>query len=329
MDKPTMRAAVVERYGGPEVVRVVDVPVPTIGRRQVLVRVIASAVTSGDARIRAARFPPGFTVPARLAFGVRQPRRRILGGCFSGVVEVVGDGVEGWAVGDEVCGMTGARLGTHAECVAVPARRLVVKPLAVSHADAAGVVFGGTTAWCFLHDRAKLGAGESVLVNGASGAVGTNAVQLAKHLGASVTAVTSAGNAALVTELGADRVIDYRERSLSAIDERFDVVFDTVGSLSIESGRRLLRQGGRLILAVAGLGETIRARGNVFAGSAPERTDDIAFLLGLVAGDELRVVIDRQVTLEAIADGHRRVDSGRKVGNVVVVVDDAAVRSAV
>jgi NADPH:quinone reductase-like Zn-dependent oxidoreductase len=149
-------------------------------------------------------------------------------------------------------------------------------------------------------------------------------VQLAKQLGASVTAVTSAANAALVTELGADHVIDYRERPPSAIEDRFDVVFDTVGTLSIGSGRRLLGDGGRLILAVAGLGDTVRAGGNVLAGSAPERTDDIGYLLGLVASGELRVVVDRQITLDRIADGHRRVDSGRKVGNLVVVADGAA-----
>lgn len=316
-----MRAAVVDRYGPPEVVRVEEVPRPTPGRGEVRVRVRAAAVTSGDARIRAARFPPGFAVPARLAFGITRPRRAVLGGTFSGVVDAVGPRVEGVAPGDEVCGMTGTKLGTHAEEVLVAADRLVALPEGVSHTDAAGLLFGGTTARHFLR-RAGAGPGRSVLVNGASGAIGTNAVQLAHLQGATVTGVTSAANAALVAGLGADRTIDHTVVDITGpegIDEQFDVVLDAVGNLSIASGRRLLRPGGVLVLAVAGLGEVLRARGDVVAGSAPERVDDMAHLVGLVAAGELTVVIDECWDLDAIVEAHRRVDSGHKRGNVVVV----------
>ena len=318
MGQNEMRAAVVERYGPPEVVRVVDVPRPTPGADGVLVRVASTAVTSGDARIRAARFPPGFAVPARLAIGITGPRRRVLGMSFSGVVEAVGDDVRGIRAGDEVCGTTGTRMGTHAEYVAIRADRIVRKPPAVTHDDAAGVLFGGTAALYFLRDRAGVGPGAIVLVNGASGAVGTNAVQMAKYLGATVTGVTSTANAALVTGLGADRIIDHTARDLASATDRFDVVLDTVGNLSIASGRTLLRPGGRLVLAVAGLGETIRARGNVIAGPAPERTADVEELLRLLADGTVRVVVDRTYPLADIAEAHRRVDTGRKVGNVIV-----------
>lgn len=313
-----MRAAVVERYGPPEAVHVVGVPRPTPGADEVLVRVMATAVTSGDARIRAARFPPGFAVPARLALGITGPRRRVLGMSFSGVVEAVGDGVHGVAIGVEVSGTTGRRMGTHAEYVAVPADRVVQKPQAVSHDDAAGVLFGGTTALHFLRDRAAVTPGVSVLVNGASGAVGTNAVQIAAHLGASVTGVTSGANAALVSGLGAEHVIDHTAHDLTSISNRYDVVLDTVGNLSIASGRGLLRPGGRLVLAVAGLGETIRARGDVIAGPAPERTADVEELLRMLADGSVRVVVDRTYPLADIAEAHRRVDTGHKVGNVIV-----------
>ena len=313
-----MRAAVIDRYGPPGVVRVAEVPTPTPRAGEVRVRVRAAAVTSGDARIRAARFPAGFAPFARLAFGVFRPRRRILGSVFSGEVESVGPKVDGLDVGDEVCGMTGIAMGAHAEYVAVKTRRLVRKPADVSHEDAAGVLFGGTTALYFLRDKAAVGDGKSVLVNGASGAVGTNAVQLAKHFGATVTGVTSGANTALVTKLGADDVIDYTTNDLGATTDRFDVVLDTVGNLSIKTGRALLRDAGVLLLAVASLADNIRARGNVVAGSSSERAEDFETLLGLVAEGRLGVVIEHVYELDDVVEAHRRVDSGHKVGNVIV-----------
>lgn len=313
-----MRAAVIDRYGAPEVVHIAEVPRPEPRADEALVRVSAVAVTSGDARIRGARFPAGFGFLARLALGIVRPRRPILGSSFSGVVETVGSGVADLAPGDEVCGMTGTKLGAHAEYVAVPVNRLARKPPGVSHEDAAGLLFGGTAALFFLRDKASVGPGTSVLVNGASGAVGTNAIQLAKHFGATVTGVTSAANAAFVTDLGADRVIDYTEEDLAATAERFDVVLDAVGNLSITSGRHLLSTRGVLVLAVASLGELIRAHGNVIAGSAPERVEDFELLLQLVADGELTVVHDQLYDLDHIADAHRRVDSGDKRGNVIV-----------
>ena len=314
-----MRAAVFERYGAPDVVRIIDVPRPKPARDQVLVRVSAAAVTAADSRLRAARFPDGFGPFARLAFGVFRPRRGILGSCFAGAVETVGERVTDLRPGDEVAGMTGAAMGAHAEFVAVEAKRVVRVPPGVSSRDAAGVLFGGTTALYFLRDRAGVQAGRSVLVNGASGAIGTNAVQLAEQLGARVTAVTSTANLALVRDLGADRVIDYTEVDLGGLDDRFDVVLDTVGTLSPTSGSRLLTPDGVLCLAAADLWATLRARGRVKAGVAPERTADFAYLLGLLADGRLRVVHDPTAGIaDDIAAAHRRADSGHKVGNIVV-----------
>lgn len=313
-----MRAAVVDRYGAPEVVRIAEVSTPVPRSEEVLVRVHAAAVTSGDARIRAARFPGGFAPFARMAFGLSGPRGKILGSTFSGIVDAVGSRVDGFAVGDAVCGMTGIRMGAHAQYVAVAAKKLADKPSTVSHEDAAGLLFGGTAALFFLRDKASVGPGMSVLVNGGMGAIGTNAVQLAKHFGATVTAVTSAANIALVTTLGADQVIDYTREDLVATDQRFDAVLDTVGNLSVESGRRLLLPEGKLLLAVASLGDTIRARGNVSAGSSPERAADFDFLLDLVANGRLTVVHDQSYDLADIVAAYRRVDSGHKRGNVIV-----------
>ncbi|MBS1896717.1 MAG: NAD(P)-dependent alcohol dehydrogenase [Actinobacteria bacterium] len=322
-----MRAGVVERYGPPSVVRIETVADPVAGRGEVLVRVMASTVNSGDARIRGARFPRGFALPGRLALGLRGPRASVLGVVFAGVVEATGAGADGVAVGDRVCGMTGARMGAHAELVAVSALRIVRIADEVSFDDAAGVLFGGTTALYFLRDRAAVRSGERVLVVGASGAVGTNAVQLAKHLGATVTAVTSAGNAELARELGADRVIDYRVDPIAALGdrgERFDVVFDTVGVLSPATGRPLLAEGGRLLLAAATLGEIVTARGPVKTGTAPQRTEDFTTLLELVGSGALRVVRDGALALDRLAEAHARVDAGRKVGNLVLHPQEAA-----
>lgn len=313
-----MQAAIVDHYGPPDVVRIADVPRPEPRAGQVLVRILAVAVNSGDARIRAARFPPGFALLGRLALGVTRPRRQILGNTLSGVVEAAGPGVSGLKPGDEVCGMTGPSMGAHAQFLAIEAARLVRKPAAVSHDDAAGVLFGGTTALFFLRDKAKVGPGRSLLVNGASGAVGTNAVQLGRHFGASVTGVTSTANAELVTRLGAAQVIDYVTTDLFSLSQRFDVVLDAVGNLSIPTGRRLLRPGGVLVLAVAGLGDLLRARGDVVAGEAPQRPEDFALLLRLVAEGALTVVQDQAFDLADIAQAHRRVDSGRKRGNTIV-----------
>lgn len=313
-----MRAAIVERYGPPQVVRVTELPTPRPRPGEVRVRVAVAAVTAGDARIRAARFPQGFGLVARLVYGLRGPRIRVLGNVFSGVVDAVGTGVDGLSPGDQVCGMSGQRMGTHAEYVVVPAARAVRKPAGVSHEDAAGVLFGGTTALHFLRDEATLEPGASVLVNGASGAVGTNAVQLAKHLGARVTGVASAPNLDLVSELGADRTVDHTTTGVASLTERFDVVLDTVGNLSPASGRGLLNDGGVLLLAAAGLWDIVRARGNVRAGAAPERPEDFAYLLELVADGALTPVTDRIDPLEEIAEAYRRIDSGHKVGNALV-----------
>lgn len=313
-----MKAAVVDKYGPPEAARVIEVPRPATGRGEVLVRVRSAAVTTGDARVRGARFPQGFGPMARLMFGITAPRRKILGSTFSGVVEEAGADVDGLQPGDSVCGSTGAKMGAHAEYVAIRATKLVDKPPTLGHEDAAGLLFGGSAAWHFLRTKAKLRADASILVNGASGAVGTNAVQLARHFGAAVTAVTSSANAELVAGLGADRVVDYTKEPVAQLSDRFDVVFDAVGGLSIEEGRRLLADGGVFVLVAASLGENVRARGNVIAGPAPERRDYFESLLRLAADCSLRTIIDHVFDLADIADAYARVDSGHKVGNVVL-----------
>lgn len=312
-----MRAAVVERYGPPEVASVVEVPDPVAGKGRLLVRVHATTVNSGDARVRGCAFPRGFALPGRLVLGLRGPRRRVLGVAYSGVVEAVGPGVDGVSVGDEVCGMTGARMGAHAELAAVRADRSCPKPAAVTHEQAAAILFGGSTARHFLADL--VAPGRRVLVIGASGAVGTAAVQIAHLAGAHVTAVCSDRNADLVRSLGAKEVVDHAAQPVAGLTETYDVVLDAVGTLDRRSGRRLLTADGVLLLVVADLADTILARGKVRAGVSSEDPANFAWLLDRIAAGELRAVVDRTLPLSDVVEAHRLVDSGRKVGNLVLV----------
>lgn len=315
-----MRAAVAKRYGPPEVITIVEMPAPTPRRREVLVRVRSVAVTVADARVRGSRYPRGFTPFARVVFGILRPRRPVLGMAYSGTIEAVGTHVRDFAVGDEVAGMTGFGMGAHAEYVAVKATKLARKPAGVSHDDAAAVMFGGSTALGYLRDKAGLQPGATVLINGASGSVGSSAVQLAKHFGATVTAVTSTPNVALVRKLGADEVVDYTTTPVDELDTKYDVVMDAVGNIGLAAGRRMLNERGLLLLVVADFWDMLRVRGNVRGGTPPERAEDFAELLRLVADGHLTGVIDDAVTggLDSIVAAHARVDSGRKVGNLVI-----------
>lgn len=305
------------RYGPPDVAVIEELPIPLVRPNEVLLRIEAVAVTAGDARMRGATFPRGFALPARLALGLRGPRVRVLGSSFSGVVEQVGSGVTDFAVGDEIAGMNGARMGAHAQFAAIRASSIVHKPKQVSHIEAAGVLFGGTTAMHFLRDR--IAEGSRVLVNGASGAVGSSAVQLAALAGAEVTAVASQANVDLVTRLGATHTINYQENAIDDLpDHSFDLVFDAVGNIDRSHGLQLTTPNGYLVLAAANLWDTIRAGGRVLASPATESAGDMTYLLGLLEKGKLDPVTRSLGGLEAVVDAYRIVDSGRKVGNIVV-----------
>ncbi|MDV2474373.1 NAD(P)-dependent alcohol dehydrogenase [Rhodococcus zopfii] len=311
-----MKAVVVKRYGAPEVAVIEDRPEPSIKSNELLVRIEAVAVTAGDDRIRAARFPHGFAVPARLALGIRGPRRQVLGSAFSGVIEKVGSAVDGFTPGEEVAGMNGVRMGAHAQLAAIRSTSITHKPAGVSHIDAAGVLFGGTTALRFL--RGRVHPGSKVLVNGASGAVGTSAVQLAALAGAEVTAVTSSANAPLASRLGAVHVVDYRTQQLDTLPSGFDLVFDAVGNIDRSLGLQLAAADGFAVLAVASLWDTARASARVITGPAQESASDMAHLLGLIEEGQLDPMTTSFGGLSAIVEAYKLVDSGRKVGNVVV-----------
>ena len=322
-----MKAAIYERYGGPDVVAVREVPKPAPGAGEVLIRVHATTVSAADWRIRSLDLPRGFGLLARPLFGFFRPRRQILGTELAGVIEETGAGVTSWHAGDAVIAFPGVRMGAHAEYVMMPADgKIVAKPANVSFEEAAALCFGGLTALHFLR-LAQVRAGERVLVNGASGAVGVAAVQLARDMGAHVTGVASGANEALVRSLGAERFIDYTREDFTAGAETYDVIVDTAGTAPLSRCLNVLPKGGRLAVVLGTFGDILRAPWQnrtsgrkVFVGSGPEPLEDVRHLAELAAAGRYRAVIDSTYPLERIVDAHRLVDSGRKRGSAVVVM---------
>jgi NADPH:quinone reductase-like Zn-dependent oxidoreductase len=321
-----MRAAVARRFGGPDVVEVAALPKPVPKRDELLIRVHASTVSIADHRVRSRDLPKGLGFYGPLALGVFRPRKPVLGMDVAGVVEAVGDDANGFAPGDEVIAMLGGRFGGHAEYVCVnPSTSAVArKPRNLDFEQSAALVFGGHTALAFLN-HVQLEPGAEVLVNGASGAVGTAAVQLAKLRGARVTAVCSGGNAELVASLGADAVIDYTAADFATNGATYDVIVDCVGNAPFERVERSITPGGALLLVVTSLHSMLtvtrdRKRSGklvTFTGT-PITGDDLAELVRLAEAGEFRPVIDRTYDLDEIVEAHRYVDTGRKRGNVVL-----------
>jgi NADPH:quinone reductase-like Zn-dependent oxidoreductase len=320
-----MRAAVVERYGPPEVVTIRDVETPAPKDNEVLIRTRATTVNSGDSRIRARRLPRGMNLIGGFMLGFGRPRQAILGFDAAGEIESVGSAVRGFRPGDRVLGSRGFKFGCHAEYVAVPEDGALAKiPDGMSYTDAAALPFGAATALIFF-GQGKLRAGESVLINGAAGAVGTMAVQIAKHMGATVSGVCSAGNADFVRSLGADEVIDYAREDFAAGGRRFDAVMDTHGNAPYSRSRRVLKPGGRFLMVVGDLPQLIGATGNKAIVKGNETGDVLkasgyARILDLAASGAIRPVIDSSYPFDQIAEAHRRVDTGHKRGSVVVTV---------
>lgn len=331
-----MRIAVHERYGPPETVHLQEAADPAAGANEVLVRVEASTVGPSDSAGRSGT--PRF---ARLFFGLTKPKHPVLGSDFAGVVERVGDGVTRFAPGDRVFGTLAPAMGAHAELVTIAEDAPIARiPEGLDAAEAVATVDGFLTALPFLRDLAAVAPGQVVLVNGASGTVGSAAVQLARHFGATVVGVCSAANGPLVTSLGADRVIDYTSEDFTEERGAFDVVFDAVGKRSFGAARRSLTPHGIYLTTVPSAAIMVQwpitrwfSRGRraaiAFTGLRDIRLKaaELALLVELIEAGEFVPVIDRIVAFDDIVDAHRRVDTGHKVGSVVVAASTAG-RSA-
>ncbi|NHI88180.1 MAG: NAD(P)-dependent alcohol dehydrogenase [Candidatus Thorarchaeota archaeon] len=298
-----MKAAVVEKYGSPEGLRIREVETPMPKDNELLVKINATTVTYGDAALRRMKFP------SRIVFGLflgGLGKNKILGHELAGEVETVGDQVTLFKEGDQVFASTGMTGGAHAEYICLPEDAMITgKPANMTFEDAAAVPVGGNTALHILR-KANIQSGHKVLIYGASGSVGTYAVQLAKYWGAEVTGVCSTSNLEWVRDLGADKMIDYKTEDFTAIGETYDVIFDAVRKISSSQCKGLLKENGVFLST---------------RSPTDEKAENLVFLRGLIEEGKLKSVIDRRYPLENIVDAHFYVDQGHKKGNIVIVVN--------
>lgn len=319
-----MQAATVRRYGGPDVVRIERLPFPEPKPGEVRIRVTAAAVTSADARLRANDAPRGFGLIMRVITGVIRPRNPVPGMEFAGRVDAIGKNATGFSIGQRVCGITGLAGGAQAEYLTIKAdARLLPLPETLTDAEGAAFFFGGLTAADFILDKARLLPGERLLINGATGSVGSAALQIARHLGANTTAVCSAENAEFAKGLGANAVIDYRAGPLCG---RWDVILDVVGSLPYPKAAPLLADGGRLLPVTATLGEQLsyalrpkRGLHLITGGIIADAKPAMQRLLRLHATGTYRPIVE-ELPFAEIATAHARAGSRHRRGNTVVVM---------
>ena len=322
-----MQAAVYERYGPPEVVEIRDVPMPRPKSNEVLIQIHATTVSSGDWRARSLELPRGFGALGRLVFGIRKPRQPILGTEFSGRIAGIGANVTRFRLGDEVFGFAGAAMGSHAEyrCMAEDGL-LAFKPAHLAHEEAAALSFGGLTVLGFFR-RANLKAGERIAINGASGSIGVAAIQLAKHIGAHVTAVSSGANLALSKSLGADEVVDYTREDFAMSGQCHDVILDAAGTAPLSRVKHSLSRRGRFIPVLGSLSDLLQTpwinattQRRIVSGVVRSQPEDLRLLGELATRGAYRSVIDQRYDFAQIVEAHRHVDTGRKRGSVVVSV---------
>jgi NADPH:quinone reductase-like Zn-dependent oxidoreductase len=327
-----LKAIVCTGYGAPDVLQLRKVEQPVPRDNELLVRVRAASVTTADSMMR-----KGTPAYARLFLGLRKPKKPVPGTGFAGDIEATGREVRQFRTGDQVFGETGVNFGAHAEFVCVQEDGLVArKPDHVSYEEAATICDGALTGYNFLSAMVKVQEGHRVLVNGASGSLGTSAVQLAKYLGANVTAVCSTKNLEWVKSLGADRVIDYTEEDFTRTGDTYDIIYDTVGKSSFRQCKRSLTQHGVYLSPVLSLPLLFRMLLTSLTGGkkakfsatglkpVPELRNLLAKVTELVEGGKIQLVIDKRYDLEQIVDAHRYVDTGHKKGNVIITLNGNA-----
>lgn len=325
MTTNTMAAAVYRRFGSPDVVHVEQILKPTPKAGEVLIKVYSSTVSAADHRARSRDIPPGLGILAAIGIGLFRPSHHVLGMDVAGVVEAVGADVITFTPGDRVIAMLGGKFGGHAEYICVPQDGALTRaPANMTFEQAVTLPFGGTTARGFLNQVA-IKPGDTVLVNGASGAVGTAVVQLAKELGAHVTGVTSGPNRELVIALGADRAIDYTTDDFLVEGKQYNIIVDCVGNASFGQAESSIKPGGALLLVFADLKALLRSRGQsrksgklVTPYVGKYSSEDLAYIVSLAESGRYQAVIDRTYDLTDIAEAHRYVDAGHKKGNVVL-----------
>ncbi len=324
----TMKAIVSTEYGGPDVLKFQEVEKPTPGDDEVLVKIRAASVTRAHCMMRT-----GYPLIGRLFLGLTKPKNTISGTDLAGVVESVGKNISNFQAGDEVFGSTDIHMGCYAEYVVIKKSDILIpKPKNLTSEEATAILDGSTTALPFLQSMAHIKRDQSVLINGASGGIGTAAIQLAKFFGAHVTGVCGPANQDMVKSLGADKVIDYSKEDFTKGDVRYDIIFDTVGKQSFKKCKPVLTAEGVYLSPVLNFGLLMDMLFTSISGKkramfaatgmlkAEEKLENIGFISSLINQKKLKVVIDRTFRLEETADAHRYVDQGHKRGNVVLVM---------
>ncbi|NIM94511.1 MAG: zinc-binding dehydrogenase [Anaerolineales bacterium] len=327
-----MKAIVWTDYGPPDVLELREVEKPTPKGDEVLIKIYATTVTTGDCEQRSLKLPFWHRLPMRAYVGFERPTRiTILGMELAGEIESVGVDVKRYKEGDQVFAATGfVRMGTCAEYICLPEEpeggALALKPVNMSYEEAAAVPVGGLEALNFLR-QGNIQSGEKVLINGAAGTIGPFAVQLAKYFGAEVTGVDSRSKLDMLRSIGADHVIDYTQEDFTQSGENYDFILDVVSKSSFSGSIRSLKQNGRYLIANPGLTQMVRGRWNsmtgsknVIFGAAHPKTEDLIYLKELIEVGEIRSVIDRTYLLEQTPEAHRYVETGHKVGQVVIAV---------
>jgi NADPH:quinone reductase-like Zn-dependent oxidoreductase len=315
-----MKAAVFQNYGKPEVVSIQEIDKPVIKANQILVQVHASSVNSGDARLR--RADPWFV---RLVYGFTKPKHQILGVVFAGQIVEVGANVTKYTIGQKLYGLTDNFLGGHAQYVAIKEDNpMGIIPDSMSYIDAAALPFGATTALSFLDDIDV--DGKTILVNGASGSVGTNILQIASNRGGIMTAITSTKNIELVKSLGANDVIDYTTTNLDDVTQEFEIVIDCINNIGMGKIQKYVKKDGIIILISGMINELLLAKmiikkGTPIVGTAKVTSEQYYTINKLYESGKLKPVIHSVLPLESIVQDHQIVDSWRKVGNVVITID--------
>jgi NADPH:quinone reductase-like Zn-dependent oxidoreductase len=320
-----MKAIVCTKYGSPEVLQLREVETPIPKDNEVQIKIHASTVAAGDIRMRSSTWAPWFWLPARLYFGIRRPRRTIPGNELAGEIEAVGKDITKFKVGDPVYGIIWnvSFGGANAEYICLPENEVAIKPANMTYEEAAAAPIGGLTALVLLR-KGKIQPGQKVIIVGASGSVGTFAVQLAKYFGAEVTGVCSTRNIELVKSLGADQVIDYTIEDFTKGDQTYDIIFDAVMKTSFSRCKNTLKQNGYFITVdwplLQALWTSIVGNKKVVVGIA-SRIEDLIYLRELIEAGKVISVIDRCYPLKETVDAHRYAETGHKKGNVVITVE--------
>ena len=324
-----MKAISCTKYGTPEVLKIVDVEKPAPKNNEVLIKIFATTVTIADCRVRGFNVPASFWLPAKLALGFSRPRKSILGGELSGLIESVGKDVNNFKIGDKVFAFTGHNFGAYAEYRCMDENDCIALiPDNLNFEQAAALSFGGITALQFLR-KGNIQHGDKVLIYGASGSIGTYAIQLAKYFGAEVTGVCSTINLEMVKSLGADKVIDYTTTDFSKLGEDYDLIFDTIGKGSISGTIKSLKPTGKYIHAVTTPATEIKIRlrllnskKKLIGGTFTPNVEQIDFLKKLVEEGNIKPIIDKIYPFDQIVEAHSYVDMGHKKGNVVITINE-------